>query len=300
MTDGTTLSGGVGGIQRWDFDTGAGNWSRSYIFTNFPASTGNNNGPDGLVVDFSTFTGSGATGTGAIIYATTGQASQSSLIRIVDNGPSTAPATVLYTSGVNQVIRGVRFAPLADPPTIAQQPVSVTNVPGSTVSFTVGVTGSAPLTYHWQRGGTNILNAGNISGADTTTLTLVNVSPADAGGYILAVSNDLGSTNSLSATLALSADPGIALQPLDVTTNFGATVLFSVRPVGTAPLWFQWHKDGADLSDGPAPSGSGATISGATSSNLMVKGVGCADVGSYSVTVTNSHGSVLSSNAMLN
>jgi hypothetical protein len=299
MTEGGNEYTAGGGVQRWDYDSVGAAWSRSYTFTNLPAAASGNNGPIGLAVDFSGFTAGGAAGVGAVLYATTSQASQNNLIRIVDNG-SNSPVSILYTAGVNQSIHGVRFAPTADAPAITAQPASVINVPGSTVSFTVGVTGSAPFTYHWQRGGTNLLNGGNIAGADTATLTLLNVSATDAVAYKVFISNDLGTVTSDTATFTLSAaDPGIAGQPQDVATNFGATVRFSVGPVGSAPLALQWQKEGVDLSDGPAPSGSGATVSGSTSSSLVIRGVTCTDSGNYSVRVSNGHGSVTSSNAVL-
>src|SRR4029077_15584141 len=122
MTDGSNLATGPGGVQRWDLVGGI--WTKSYTFTNMPASASGNNGPTGLAVDFTAFTGGGTAGTGAIVYATTGQGTLNSLGRIVDNGPSLAPLTVLSTAGVNQVMRGLRFAPVADPVSIVAQPAN--------------------------------------------------------------------------------------------------------------------------------------------------------------------------------
>jgi hypothetical protein len=296
VTDGSNLVTGPGGIQRWDLVSGI--WTKNYTFTNMPAAASGNNGPTGLAVDFSAFTGGGTTGTGAVIYATTGQGTSNNIVSVVDNGLSTAPLTVLYTGQVNYVVRGLRFAPVADPPFIAVQPSSVTNLPGSTVTFSVGVTGSQPFTFHWQRGGTNLINGGNVSGADTATLTLMNVSAPDATSYSVVVSNAINSVTSSSATLTLaSADPGIVIQPQPASTNYGATARFSVRVVGSTPLSFTWQKNGLSLSDGPT--GSGSTVSGSTTSNLTISAVSCADVGDYSLNLTNSHGFAISSNAPL-
>ena len=58
------------------------------------------------------------------------------------------------------------------PPVIVSQPQSVTNLSGTTASFSVVANGSAPLSYRWQFNGTNLL--GNVS-ATNATLALANV-----------------------------------------------------------------------------------------------------------------------------
>jgi len=72
----------------------------------------------------------------------------------------------------------------------------------------------------------------------------------------------------------------------------GTNVTFSVTATGTQPLSYQWRKDGANL-------GSGGRISGATSPSLTISNVVESDSGQYSVLVTNTVNSVLSSNAAL-
>ena len=48
--------------------------------------------------------------------------------------------------------------PAQTPPTITTQPISQTNLAGSTVTFTVAVSGTGPFTYQWQFKGTNLPN----------------------------------------------------------------------------------------------------------------------------------------------
>jgi hypothetical protein len=89
-------------------------------------------------------------------------------------------------------------APVATlPPSITQQPTSLTNgiYPGDTVSFTVLATGTAPLSYAWQKGGAPISTAGNPTAA-TNTLTLANVQPANSGLYSVVITNAGGSITS--------------------------------------------------------------------------------------------------------
>ncbi|MDB6123977.1 MAG: large protein [Pedosphaera sp.] len=294
--DGSNLSTAGGGVRR--YDNNGGTWTLSYNFTNITATATGNNGPDGIAVDFSGFTGGGATGTGAVIYATSSQATLNSLVRIVDNGYTTTPAPIIYAAGVNQVIRGVRFAPVADAPSIVTQPASVTNAPGATVTFTVAVSGSAPFTYQWKKNGTNLTNVGNISGANTATLQVSSVALSDSGNYSVVVSNDLNSATSANAALSVVVTPlAIIQQPQNLATNYGATATFSVGVSGNPPFTYQWSKDGSNLSNGPSVSG--ATISGATSSVLSIAGVALGDAGSYSVVVTGSGTNSTSSNATL-
>lgn len=80
--------------------------------------------------------------------------------------------------------------------------------------------------------------------------------------------------------------PVITVQPAGQTVAVGATATFSVAATGTAPLSYQWRKEGANLS-------------GATNSAYAVSNVQTSNAGSFSVVVTNAFGSVTSSNVAL-
>ena len=83
-----------------------------------------------------------------------------------------------------------------------------------------------------------------------------------------------------------SLSPTITTQPKSQTVNEGSSVTFSVVATGTAPLEYQWKKDGSN-------------IRGATSSSYTISGVKTGDAGNYTVTVSNSADSVTSSVAIL-
>ena len=92
------------------------------------------------------------------------------------------------------------------PPQITQEPQSRTNLAGTTATFTVTASGTAPLSYQWIKNSTNYLtSAGNVSGATTETLTLANVQPADAGRYQVVITNAYGVATSAVATLPMVA-----------------------------------------------------------------------------------------------
>lgn len=95
------------------------------------------------------------------------------------------------------------------PPTITLEPVDTTVGAGGSVPFFVAADG-INVTYQWRRGGTNIVNGANISGATTATLVINNASAADAlsgaNGYYCVVSGAGNfSTNSTTNSLTIVA-----------------------------------------------------------------------------------------------
>ncbi len=96
-----------------------------------------------------------------------------------------------------------------EPVAITLQPVSQTVPPGGTASFTVAVSGTPPFLYQWAFNGTYLPGAiGNPNISPTNTLTVTNVSAADAGSYSVSVFQMLGPeeisvANSTNATLTL-------------------------------------------------------------------------------------------------
>jgi uncharacterized repeat protein (TIGR03803 family) len=77
-------------------------------------------------------------------------------------------------------------------------------------------------------------------------------------------------------------------QPADQSAFFGATAVFSVAVTGNPPLFYQWLKNGTNLSDG-------GNIVGSSTRVLTVNNVGVSDAAIYSVTVSNATGSAATS-----
>jgi hypothetical protein len=86
--------------------------------------------------------------------------------------------------------------PLA--PAITSQPQSRSVIAGTNVSFSVTAAGSAPFTYRWR------LNGTNLPGAVSSSLSLNNVQPSQAGGYSVVVSNAAGTATSSTANLTVT------------------------------------------------------------------------------------------------
>jgi uncharacterized repeat protein (TIGR03803 family) len=183
------------------------------------------------------------------------------------------------------------------PPLITAQPTNQSVLEGMAASFTVAVANSASLSYQWQydngRYLTNLSNGGNISGATSSTLTIANASPAEAGAYSVIVSNAAGALSSAPAFLAVFPwRPTITAQPADQSVLAGQTVTFTVGAVGDQPLFYLWQRNGTTLSDG-------GNIFGSATSALTLRSVTPSDAATYAVVVGNSDGLASSTGAVL-
>lgn len=127
-------------------------------------------------------------------------------------------------------------------------------------------------------------------GAGTTSLPSGGISGAEFGQSI--VPNGLNGVVAIaaggfhSAALIVSQSPSITAQPASLMLSLSSAATFSVTATGTAPLSYQWRKDGA-------------VLAGATISSLTITNVQLGDAGSYSVVITNIAGSVTSQAATL-
>jgi hypothetical protein len=80
--------------------------------------------------------------------------------------------------------------------------------------------------------------------------------------------------------------PVIFVQPVSVNGAITKTASFQVMAAGSSPLGYYWRKNGSN-------------IAGATNSSLSFNNIQFSDAAAYSVLVSNSVGTVLSSNAIL-
>jgi hypothetical protein len=95
----------------------------------------------------------------------------------------------------------------ASGPTITSSPTPQTVGQGASASFSVGATGTN-LSYQWQRNNINLSNDPRYGGLGTPTLTINNVTAADAGDYRCVVSALCGSpVASTAATLTVTTGP---------------------------------------------------------------------------------------------
>jgi alpha-tubulin suppressor-like RCC1 family protein len=186
-----------------------------------------------------------------------------------NEGNYTVIITNNYGSVTSRVAALTVLLPL--PPVITSQPASQTVLAGSPVTFTITADGFRPLSYQWQ------FNGNAISGATATNYGLAGVTVNNAGNYTVMVSNSIGSVTSSVAALMVFLRPSIATQPTNQVVAVGGTVNLSVTATGTAPLGFQWFKNGG-------------MVFGATNSTLTLASAGVTNSGVYYMAITNAYG----------
>ena len=141
-------------------------------------------------------------------------------------------------------------------PTIGVQPASQTVYEGQTGQLNVIASGTPPITYKWQAGAsgsgifTNLSDVGTIGGSTTATLTISNVAAANAGDYIVIITNAYGAVTSTVATLTVNP-----------TGPPQAITLSTVQPLQTPTL--DWNSPGW-WSDGNPASVSAVSNPGST------------------------------------
>src|SRR5258708_4290718 len=224
-----------------------------------------------------TMTVTSGTGGNAVIY----MVSPSKFVAVSMNDPnpavldfelSSAPASVALSS-------------------LSLNPTSVTG--GNSSTGTVTLSGAAPA------GGAQVSLSSNNSAASVpssvtvpagaTSVTFPVRTSAVAASTPVNISASYGGVT-LTATLTVNpapVAPSITAQPVSQTVTAGQTATFSVTASGTAPLRYQWQRNGG-------------AIGNATSPTYTTPATSTSDNGAqFTVVVTNSAGSVTSTAASL-
>src|SRR5262249_18503734 len=117
--------------------------------------------------------------------------------------------------------------------------------------------------------------------ATNATLVLTNVAPADAGSYLVVVSNSYGNSTSAPAqlTVVVPLPATIITPPTNQVATNGDTVQFAVTAQAASPLTYQWFFNQTNL------------LADATNDVLVLSNVSPSQAGTYGVLVTNGYGS---------
>ncbi len=257
-------------------------------------------------------------------------------------GNATGSATIISAQLSSPLTIQMTGTAMAVAPAITSPPIAQSVLIGQTATFSVVASGTAPLSYQWQKNGAAISGAtafsyttpaeiasdngaqftvvvsnaaGNVTSSSAVlTVTAAPVAPsittqpgnqtiirrpdgnllrdrdrhssrsAISGGrtgqrsggataasyttpvevasdngaqFTVVVSNAAGNVTSNAATLTVNPDPvapSITAQPASQTITAGQTATFSVTATGTAPLSYQWQKNGAAISGATAAS----------------------------------------------
>ncbi len=168
------------------------------------------------------------------------------------------------------------------PPSVNTHPSNQTVAVGASASFSVSAAGSTPLTYQWQKNGVPI------GGATSSSYNTPATTMGDSGAsYRCQISNGGGSVLSNPAILSVLIPPNVTTHPANQTVPTGSTATFTIVAAGSAPLAYQWQKNGAD-------------IGGANSSSYTTPTLVAGDSGStFRCKVTNAVGADTSNAAIL-
>jgi formylglycine-generating enzyme required for sulfatase activity/sugar lactone lactonase YvrE len=168
------------------------------------------------------------------------------------------------------------------PPSIITQPVSLTQFVGGPVTLSVTAFGGPPPGYQWRKDGVSIF------GATNSNYFLASVAEAHVGYYDVIVTNAAGSITSSAVALTVTPPvaPTITSQPVGGTLYANNIGSFRVTASGSAPLAYQWRKNGV-------------AVVGAVSSSFILGSVTPASAGTYDVVVSNAAGSVASTSVAL-
>ena len=142
-------------------------------------------------------------------------------------GTTLSPAALLTVEAAPQLI-----GPVAD------QSVP----PNSSVTISVIVRASPPITYQWR------LNGVPLQGINSSSFTIPSAELADSGEYSVLVSNPLGSLIS-AGYVSVLVPATFTLQPVSQTVVEGDEATFRVAATGLPPFTYRWRRQSVNVSN---------------------------------------------------
>lgn len=184
-------------------------------------------------------------------------------------------------------------------PAITRQPASIVVLRGDTALVTASFTGTGPLAMRWRIWRSSESYAGLVvrdftdfqfTASDTSATLSYRNPPTDSVTTVrLTVFGAFGSSTTESAVIRAITEgsaPTISSHPRNQSVTRGSSAVLQVAATGAPPPTFQWYRNGIPLPD-------------SNSNTLTLSNVQDAELGAYTVTVTNSLGSVTSTPATL-
>ena len=195
--------------------------------------------------------------------------------------PYAGEYSVQVANAVGTALSDPATLTVLSPPSIAEPPLSQSITNGATLRLHVAATGTPPLLCQWR------FNGYDLPGETNNSLTLSQVTPANAGDYFLLVSNPYGAATSSVATVSVLFPPFIASHPQSVSATNAGNATFTVEVTGSSPIRYQWFFQGTNA------------LAAETNAVLALQNVSAASAGDYAVEAVNDVGGVRSESATL-
>jgi hypothetical protein len=185
---------------------------------------------------------------------------------------------VVVTNAYGSVTSSPATLTVNVPAAITQQPQGIVTAFGSNATFTVGASGTLPLSFQWYW--QPAISRTALAVSDVRNGFVVGVAVISGGGYYATqpVVQILGGGIGASAT---------------ATVNNGVVTAVNVLAAGSG------YPSNAVVQIDPPVAGTTQLLSSQTAANLSLSGLGALSSGSYFAVITNAGGSVTSSPAVL-
>ncbi len=207
--------------------------------------------------------------------------------------PATAPGAILVSNSISKSID--LLLPTSPAPAVTSESAPFSGAPGADTSFSVGVSGDAPLAFQWYytngvatiqlSDGAGPSGISILGGTTTNTLTINNAQTNDTGGYFLVITNIYGAATSSPVLLTISTND--ILPTITGLTNqtviAGSVATLSASVAGSPVPDLQWYENGTALD-------------GQTNATLVFPSISFAQNGfTYALGATNRAGGITNS-----
>lgn len=188
----------------------------------------------------------------------------------------------------------IQFGTEGRKPAVWMQPTNQLLLAGTNLTLATTVTGNPAPDLRWFYNSLPLQNNLHITGATSNVLTVTGTITNDTGNYWVVASNGFGMVTSQIAQVTVVQPPVFLTTPTNQTWIVGQSSpgMLAAQASGSAPLSYQWYRDGTRVIDD-------ANYLGAISNILTAQTVQTSNAGSYVLVVTNLGGVITSAPAVV-